>query len=73
MTWNLTTATAKMKRADRALRRLTGRAWPYHLTAQGRRACKWRRISMRCLDVGMRHMTARDFDAAAARICGGSR
>lgn len=73
MTWNLTTATAKMNRADRALRRLTGGDWPHHLIGKGRRHSMWRRVYMRCLKVGMRHLTSRDFDAVATRIIGGAR
>lgn len=77
MTWNLTTATAKMRRADRALRRLTGRAWPHHIIGKGRharrRASMWRQVYMRCLEVGMRHWTAPDLDAVTTRIIVGAR
>lgn len=68
MTWNMTTAQRKSTRADRALRRLSGRRWPYHLTCKGRRAAKWTRVHLRSLGVAMHHLTWADFDAASKRI-----
>lgn len=70
MTWNISTAERKAARSDRALRRISGRRWPYHFTCKGRRASKWRRVYSRCLDIALRHLTSRDFDAACQHIMG---